>query len=486
MDLLSTLTDIISVLLRLVLLIFTRPRALLQLIESIEEIPSAHPNVPDATKPVEVKKAFTTDLTDLEPRSEGPGEEDYIGSADSPVSLPPHRRKHRVRTPAVEAPSPDSAGSLKRRFFESLKILSIDIGGTRTKFMFRNGSQQLLLPPTVSQELWRSGSGLLTPRGHDALRKRLAACVTPHLPVPLEALDFVVFSVPGTVEIPDDDSDAVTVRNMPSFSLEFRGFNFKTVFAPLFPAAKINAVADNLAAAMGAACRLTSNTCGLVLVLGTAPAVATFFRSPKNKSLELAIWQSWAWFTKIGLNDPYGYCGGLRIRGEQIELKDKNDYKIPHPKARIRFALDAATWKRLRGKLSDFPQELQGNLNEEDATKVWAARVQSAVDALALRFHQVYGRPQIVVVLGGNAIRCKNLVQCASYSDPDINRAGGVTVPVFIPSSDEDQQRIHLGGLAHVAAYKRTHVYAPGPDPLARGWTRGGEIYLWVKRNEII
>ena len=426
--------------------------------------------------------------------SDGGTQEDYVGSAASPISLPPHRRRKGAfsnnRSPAE--PSTPTPVPLKRKLFETMKILCIDIGATRTKFMYRHGSQSLLLPPADSKALWQPPQNhkLLNPRGDDSLRLRLAALLlNSSLPVGLHELDCVVFSVPGTVEIPEDGEEATTVRNMPNFSQEFRGFDFKLAFGPLFPQAKLHAVPDNLAAAFGVAWKFPAMACGLVLVLGTAPAVATFFRSSKKtKNIELAIWQSWAWFTKINLSDPYGYCGGLKIRpdGQTIELKDKKAYKIPHPKARIRFALDAATWQRLRGTLPDFPAELQGNLSESEAEEIWVARAQSAVDALALRFHQVYGRPEIVVILGGHGLRCGKKIQCAKYNDPDIGQTATITVPVMVPESDDDQQRMHLGGLAQVAAHKRAHVFAPGPDPLARGWTRGGEIYLWVRRNEIL
>ena len=43
-----------------------------------------------------------------------------------------------------------------------------------------------------------------------------------------------------------------------------------------------------------------------------------------------------------------------------------------------------------------------------------------------------------------------------------------------------------MKGLAQAANYRISQVYAHGPDPLARGWTRGGEIYLWVRRREIL
>ena len=421
--------------------------------------------------------------------------EDYPGSASPTHSLPGGKKRKTAPLPVIVSPAGASSVSppfLKRRFFEQLKILCIDIGATRTKFMYKCGSENVLLPPLDSTVLWQTSARqmdqMLSPRGDENLRIRLGShLMNSGIPVSLHELDYVIFSVPGTVDFLEDPDDTVVVKNMPQFSPLFRGFNFKLCFQPLFPHAKIQAVADNLAAALGVANYLPNCQSALVIVLGSAPAVATFFRaSPKSKSIECAIWQSWAWFTKIPVADPYGYCGGVKISddGKTFELRDKRSYKIPHKKARIRFAIDANTWKRLQGKLEDFPLELQGNLSEADATKVWAARVQSAVDALALRYHQIYGKPDKVVLLGGNGIRCKKIVESAKYKDPDFNRH--VQVPVFIPSDDKEQQVVHMGGLSLVAAYKRAHVYAPGPDPLARGWTRGGEIYLWVKRNDII
>ena len=61
-----------------------------------------------------------------------------------------------------------------------------------------------------------------------------------------------------------------------------------------------------------------------------------------------------------------------------------------------------------------------------------------------------------------------------------------VHVPVHCPPTDEDQQLVHMTGLAQAANYKIEQVYAPGPDPLQRGWTRGGEIYLWVRRPDVL
>ena len=115
--------------------------------------------------------------------------------------------------------------------------------------------------------------------------------------------------------------------------------------------AKVSAVADNLAAALGVACQQPQLRSVLVVVLGTAPAVATLFRDPhkKGKYIETAIWQSWVWFTKVKLDDPHGYVGGLKVTSDGVQLKHTAAAKIPHHQARIRFALDDATWRRLRG-----------------------------------------------------------------------------------------------------------------------------------------
>jgi len=72
-------------------------------------------------------------------------------------------------------------------------------------------------------------------------------------------------------------------------------------FHDVAPAAKVSAIADNLAAALGVACQQPHLRSALVIVLGTAPAVATIFRDPsgKGKFIETAIWQSWVWLTKM-------------------------------------------------------------------------------------------------------------------------------------------------------------------------------------------
>eukprot|EP00301_Raphidiophrys_heterophryoidea_P025826 c8756_g1_i1.p1 GENE.c8756_g1_i1~~c8756_g1_i1.p1 ORF type:complete len:360 (+),score=54.26 c8756_g1_i1:397-1476(+) len=301
----------------------------------------------------------------------------------------------------------------------------------------------------------------------------------------------IVFSVPGTVDISTADTDELhVVRNMPSFSAEFRGFDFKDHFKDHFPNAKISAVSDNMAAALGVACQNRQLQNALVLCLGTAPAASTFFRDPqayktKDKLIETGIWQPWVWFTKIELNDPYGYCGGLKVEdgGTRLVLKPPTACKIPHRQARIRFALDNETWLRLRGQSKVVPQDAQSFLSEEDATKVWASRLQAAVNALSQKFHSVYGPPEQVWVIGGNSTRCYGLVTSATYNVPDTTKDMPRTVPVIIPEDDMEQQRVLLQGLVFSTTFKVKQVFAPGQDPLARGWTRGGEIYIWVKRS---
>jgi hypothetical protein len=383
---------------------------------------------------------------------------------------------------------------LPRRLFDSLQILTVDIGATRTKFMYHSGSAGELLPLCDSSQLWDCPDNASQEEMGALFRSRL----TEHLGGQnFSSLDAVIFSVPGTVDIASpssEDESTCVVRNMPSMSPGFKGFNFKLGFSPAFPNAKIYAVSDNMAAAMGVACMdsYKTTTAGLVITLGTAPSVATFFRgsAPEkaSKTVELGIWQSWVWFTKIPLKDPYGYCGGLCTNedGRTIRLRDPREYKIPHEKARIRFAVDRDTWKRLRGKLDWLDRSLQGNLDKVSATVVWNDRVQSTVDALALRFHQLYGKPDIIVLLGGNSIRCSGAVAQATYTDPDYSFGKTMSVPVYVPPTDDEQQIIHMRGLAQAVAYRISQVYACGADPLARGWTRGGELYLWVKRREII
>jgi hypothetical protein len=413
-----------------------------------------------------------------------------------------YMKRESLTDPAITSGG-ESSSFIKRRLFESMQILTVDIGATRTKFMYQFGSSSVILDSVESKDLWRTDEGRTALQAGRTFRTRLENHLQTELhhgrlPVNPAELDAVIFSVPGTVDLTDED-DMCIVRNMPSLSPKFKGFNFKRVFADLFPRAKIYAVADNMAAAMGVASsvQFRSAKCGLVIVLGTAPAVATFFKAPErdesksrkfpSKTVELAIWQSWVWFTKIPLADPFGYCGGLQTdEAGGFKLRPMTEYKIPHEKSRIRFAIDASTWKRLRGRLDWLPKHVQGNISKEEAKEVWSHRVQAAVNALCVRFHQVYGKPDIVVLLGGNAQKCSQRVFEGEYVDPDFSRSAPLKVPVYVPSSDEEQQLIHMRGLAQAANYKISQVYAHGPDPLARGWTRGGEIYLWVRRREIL
>ena len=164
-------------------------------------------------------------------------------------------------------------------------------------------------------------------------------------------------------------------------------------------------------------------------------------------------------------------------------MKPTSSAKIPHHQSRIRFALDDATWQRLRGTCAHLPASKQAHLSEAEATEVWSARLQTAVDALAERFHSVYGPAQQIHVLGGNASRCHGRVVAARYLTPDSVHDIRLEVPVIVYPDDATQQLVHMSGLVYASCFKLKHVAAPGQDPLARGWTRGGEIYLWVPKG---
>jgi hypothetical protein len=59
------------------------------------------------------------------------------------------------------------------------------------------------------------------------------------------------------------------------------------------------------------------------------------------------------------LDDPYGYVGGLKVTPDGCHVKPTSAAKIPHHQSRIRFALDDATWQRLRGTCPHLPAATQ-------------------------------------------------------------------------------------------------------------------------------
>ena len=140
----------------------------------------------------------------------------------------------------------------------------------------------------------------------------------------------------------------------------------------------------------------------------------------------------------------------------------------------------------------------------------------------------MYGPPEEVHVLGGNATAARGLVTAAKYVVPESRNPnprsrprgagmGGTSaeseeelwqrVPVRVAQDDATQQQVALRGLlysshfklkqaaaraaplcvpplaARPSARRALQVSAPGQDPLARGWTRGGEIYMYVPKD---
>jgi hypothetical protein len=75
------------------------------------------------------------------------------------------------------------------------------------------------------------------------------------------------------------------------------------------------------------------------------------------------------------------------------------------------------------------------------------------------------------------------MVTAARYITPDSTHELLHNIPVVIAPDDQSQQLLHMSGLVYASCFKLKQVTAPGQDPLARGWTRGGEIYLWVAKG---
>ena len=155
-------------------------------------------------------------------------------------------------------------------------VLAIDIGGTRTKFLLVDGTTIRRLPPAPTAVIWQNasldGNDKFEPAGAP---RRMQAYLQAH-GISMKQIGRLAFSVPGTVDITEgrvaqqadeahtgtgseghtgsdglDDSQMTIVKNTPSMSPRFRGFDFKDSFHDVAPAAKVSAIADNLAAALG-------------------------------------------------------------------------------------------------------------------------------------------------------------------------------------------------------------------------------------------
>jgi hypothetical protein len=157
-------------------------------------------------------------------------------------------------------------------------VLAIDVGGTRTKFLLcamplrgRGPVHVRHLPPVPTSQLWQNPQlqteDKFEPEGAPhRVREYLRGCG-----VESKGLDRLIFAVPGTVDLMTesfDRSDYTVVKNTPSMSPRFRGFDFKLAFREVCPRAKVSAVPDGLAAALGVACEHRHLRSALVLILG--------------------------------------------------------------------------------------------------------------------------------------------------------------------------------------------------------------------------
>ena len=235
-----------------------------------------------------------------------------LADVTTAAELPPDELLAEVRKPSQrkEKTAEERAAGHRQQ-----SVLAIDIGGKRTKFMLVDGSTITRLPPAPTSIIWQNPAL----EGHDKFDpatapRRMQAYLQEH-GVSMKRIGRLAFSVPGTVDLTEsrggkqqhetlaDDAQTGTgseghgseghtgsdgfdegavqmtvVKNTPSMSPRFRGFDFKDAFHDVSPYAKVSAIADNLAAALGVACQQPQLRSALVLVLGTAPAVATLVK----------------------------------------------------------------------------------------------------------------------------------------------------------------------------------------------------------------
>jgi hypothetical protein len=192
---------------------------------------------------------------------------------------------HAASAPATaRAPPPDSERSVEGAPPREASLLAVDIGGTRTKFLLVEGTAHRQLPPVPTARIWQNEALAGPDKFEPASAPRRMQAYLSECGVDMARLGRIAFAVPGTVDLTEVERDQLSVvRNTPSMSPKFRGFDFKHAFRDVCPAAKVSATADNLAAALGVACQQPELRSALVVVLGTAPAVATLFRDPHKK-----------------------------------------------------------------------------------------------------------------------------------------------------------------------------------------------------------
>ena len=113
------------------------------------------------------------------------------------------------------------------------RVLAVDIGGTRTKFLLVDGRQCVPLPAVPTARIWQNPS--LT--GPDRFEPhtapvRMDAYLREH-GVDLGRIGRLAFAVPGTIDLAGRDArtdELSIVKNTPSMSPKFRGFDFKEAF----------------------------------------------------------------------------------------------------------------------------------------------------------------------------------------------------------------------------------------------------------------
>ena len=101
--------------------------------------------------------------------------------------------------------------------------------GTRTKFLLIENGECTCLPPAPTARIWQNpdldGDDKFEPStALRRMRQYLRECG-----VSLERMNRLAFSVPGTVDLSERNTSSI-IKNTPSMSPKFRGFDFKESF----------------------------------------------------------------------------------------------------------------------------------------------------------------------------------------------------------------------------------------------------------------
>ena len=143
--------------------------------------------------------------------------------------------------PTTRAAPHDGSGSVEGVPPREASVLTVDIGGTRTKFLLVEGTVHRQLPPVPTARIWQNEALAGPDKFEPASAPRRMQAYLGECGVDMSRLGRIAFAVPGTVDLTEvERTDQVSVvRNTPSMSPKFRGFDFKHAFRDVCPTAKV-------------------------------------------------------------------------------------------------------------------------------------------------------------------------------------------------------------------------------------------------------